>query len=101
MYKVKNGLCPLPVQNIFTHISNDTTVRNKNNGENWVIPKVRTEHRGIETLRYRGPFTWNLLPEEIKSAETLEKFQSKISVWKPEGCTCKRCNPYYKNLGYL
>ena len=43
MYKVKNGLCPLPVKNIFTHISNDTTVRNKNNVDNWVIPKVRTE----------------------------------------------------------
>ena len=101
MYKVKNGLCPRPVQDIFTHIDQNTNVRSKENGENWIIPKVRTEHRGIETLRYRGPFTWNLLPDEIKSADTVEKFQSKISEWKPQGCTCKRCTPYYKDLGYL
>ena len=101
MYKVKNGLCPRPVQDIFTRIDQNTNVRSKENGENWIIPKVRTEHRGIETLRYRGPFTWNLLPDEIKSADTVEKFQSKISEWKPQGCTCKRCSPYYKDLGYL
>ena len=101
MYKVKNGLCARPVQDIFTRIDQNTNVRSKENGENWIIPKVRTEHRGIETLRYRGPFTWNLLPDEIKSADTVEKFQSKISEWKPQGCTCKRCSPYYKDLGYL
>ena len=101
MYKVKNGLCPLPVQNIFTLKDNNRSLRNNENGENWIIPKVRTERRGIETLRYRGPLTWNLLPDDIKSAETLEKFHSKISEWKPQGCSCKRCNPFYQGLGYL
>ena len=101
MYKVKNSLCPLPVQNIFTSKDNDVALRNNGNGENWRIPKVRTEHRGIETLRYRGPLTWNLIPDDIKSAETLEKFRLKISEWKPQGCSCKRCNPFYQGLGYL
>ena len=55
MYKVKNGLCPLPVQNIFTLSDNDIALRSKENGENWIIPKVRTENKGIESLRYRGP----------------------------------------------
>ena len=102
MYKVKNGLCPIPVQNIFTLKDNDgTKCRSKKNAENWILPKVRTEHKGIETLRYRGPLTWNLLPDDIKSAETFEKFKAKISEWKPQGCSCKRCNPYYQGLGYL
>ena len=101
MYKVKNGLCPLPVQNIFTLSDNDIALRSKENGENWIIPKVRTEHKGIESLRYRGPLTWNLLPDDIKSAETLNIFHEKISKWKPEGCSCKRCNPFYQGLGYL
>ena len=61
MYKVKEGLCPKPVQEIFTHIDSNTNVRNNVNGGNWIIPKVRTERKGIETLRYRGPFTWNLI----------------------------------------
>ena len=101
MYKVKNGLCPQPVQNIFIHHKSCFALRNKENGENWIIPRVRTENKGIETLRYRGPFTCNLLPDDIKSAETLEIFRSKIGKWKPEGCTYKRCNPYYQGLGYL
>ena len=101
MYKVKNGLCPLPVQNIFTPANNNFALRSNENGENWIVPKVRTEHKGIETLRYRGPLTWNLLPDDIKSATTLEKFHAKISEWKPEGCSCKRCNPFYQGLGYL
>ena len=101
MYKVKNGLCPQPVQNIFFHHDSCFALRSKENGENWIIPNVRTENKGIETLRYRGPFTWNLLPDDIKSAETLEIFRSKICKWKPKGCTCKRCNPYYQGLGYL
>ena len=101
MYKVKNGLCPLPVQNMFTLSDNDIALRSKENGENWIIPKVRTENKGIESLRYRGPLTWNLLPDDIKSAETLSIFHEKISQWKPEGCSCKRCNPFYQGLGYL
>ena len=101
MYKVKNGLCPLPIQKIFSFNDNDVSLRNNKNGEHWIIPKVRTEHKGIETLRYRGPFTWNLLPDDIKSAETLEKFHAKVAEWKPEGCSCKRCNPFYQGLGYL
>ena len=101
MYKVKNGLCPLPLRNIFSYQDNTIKIRNKENGEKWIIPKVRTENKGIETLRYRGPFIWNLLPDDIKSAETLEIFRAKISKWKPEGCSCKRCNSYYQGLGYL
>ena len=68
MYKVKNGLCPLPVQKIFA-LKASIPLRSNENGENWIIPKVRTEQRGIETLRYRGPLTWNLLPDDIKSAD--------------------------------
>ena len=78
MYKVKNDLCPLPVQNIFILKDNNVSLRNNGNGENWIIPKVRNERRGVETLRYRGPLPWNPLPGDIKSAETLDIFRSKF-----------------------
>ena len=91
MFKVKNNLCPKPIQEIFK----------QNTNENWVIPKVRTESNGKETLRYRGPVTWNLLPPEIKSTKTLSSFKAKIVKWKPRGCTCKLCKVYIKDVGYL
>ena len=68
MLKVKHKLCPVPVQELF----------NQNEEGKWIIPKIRTENYGKETLRYRGPVTWNLLPMEIKSTKTLKSFEDQI-----------------------
>ena len=68
MFKVKHKLCPVPVQDLF----------NQNEEGKWIIPKIRTENYGKETLRYRGPVTWNLLPMEIKSTKTLKSFEDQI-----------------------
>ena len=91
MFKVKYNLCPKPIQDIFKINANG----------NWIIPKIRTEHNGKETLRYRGPITWNLLPTNLKSIESLEIFKSEIVKWKPIGCTCKLCKIYIQDVGYL
>ena len=53
-----------------------------------------------ETVRYRGPVTWELVPEEIRTLESLAIFQDKIKQWKPVGCTCRLCKSYVKDLGY-
>ena len=95
MYKVKNNLAPAPVQEIF-----QVNVSERAN-EDWVIPRVRTVNNGLETVRYRGPLTWNLLPEEIKSAKTLQIFKNKIKDWKPHGCTCRICQFYLDGVGYI
>jgi retron-type reverse transcriptase len=95
MYQVKNNLAPAPVQEIFRLNTSERA-----NG-NWVIPKVRTVNNGIETVRYRGPLIWNLLPEEIKSAKSLQSFKEKIKLWKPHGCTCRICLSYIHGVGYI
>ena len=95
MYKVKNNLAPLPVQEIFKINSSDKAK------SDWVIPKVRTEDNGLDAIRYRGPLTWNLLPEEIKSAKTLKSFKTKVKLWKPHGCTCRICLSYINGVGYI
>ena len=91
MYKVKNKLCPKPVQEIFK----------QNTNGNWEIPRVRTENNGKETLRYSGPITWNLLPTATKDAKSLGSFKELISNWKPQGCQCKLCKVYVKDLGFI
>ena len=91
MYKVKNKLSPKPVQDLFR----------LNAEEKFIIPKVRTEHCGKETIRYSGPITWNLVPEDIQKSESLAIFKDKIKKWKPEGCPCRLCKVYINNLGYL
>ena len=90
MYQVKHKLCPKPVQDIFIHNSHAPQLRNsdKDNLEDWTLPKTRTVNYGIETLRYRGPLIWNLIPDEIKMSKSIESFKSKIGNWKPQGCKC-------------
>ena len=93
MYKVKHDLCPKPFQDLFTPV-----VRGKNE---WVTPKVVSVNRGIETIRYRGPTTWRLVPKEIQESESLFIFKERIRNWKPVGCTCRLCKTYINELGYL
>ena len=98
MYKAKHSLSPLPVTELFKRIDNTHNIRNKGC---WEIPRVRTVNYGIETIRYRGPMTWNLLPSDIKDSESLTIFKAKIRKWKPKGCTCRLCKHYLFNVGYI
>ena len=98
MYKVKNNLSPVPIQEIFRQVNDSQQLRNKNDFE---IPKVRTVNNGIETIRYRGPITWDLVPNDIKQSKSLSEFKEEIKTWKPEGCTCRLCKTYIPKLGFL
>ena len=92
MYKVKNGLSPEIMTDIFT-------LKTRGNSD-FVIPQVTTVNKGIETIRYRGPLTWDLVPDEIKQAESLSIFKDRIKKWKPTGCTCRLCKAYIPGIGY-
>ena len=96
MYKVKHNLSPQPVQDIFKRKS-----RKVRGGNEWVIPKVRTVNKGLETMRYRGPFIWNLVPNYIKLSKSLAVFKENIKNWQPVGCTCRLCQIYVPKLGRL
>ena len=92
MYKVKNNLCPKLFQDLFSR-------RERGKGD-FVIPKINTVKRGKETVRYRGPITWDMVPEEIRNSETLSIFREKIKIWKPEGCLCHLCLIKVDGVGY-
>ena len=98
MYKVKNNLSPLPVQNIFKGRTHTYGLRNE---RCWEVPQVQTVNYGKETIRYRGIETWELVPKIIKESVSLATFKNKIREWKPQGCTCRLCRDYVFNLGYL
>ena len=75
MYKAKNNLSPLPMQDLFNAQVATHDLRNK---RYWDIPKTRTVCHVIESVRYRGPKTWELLPDNIKQATSLAEFKTKI-----------------------
>ena len=92
MYKVKNDLCPRTMKDIF--------VLKTYGNEDFVLPKVKTVNRGLETVRYRGPKTWKIVPEDIKNSHSLAEFKAKIKNWKPVDCDCRLCKAYIQGLGY-
>ena len=98
MYKVKNGIAPL----IMNHIFEKTTPHyNLRNNRTWITHNVRTVNNGTETLSFRGPKTWEILPNYIKNARSLTEFKMKIKTWKPEGCSCRLCQTYVPSLGFI
>ena len=98
MYKIKNHLSPLPMQELFTEKNNKHDLRNK---RSWESYNVRTVSYGTETIRYRGPKIWEIVPIEVKESTTLAGFKAKIKKWKPRGCTCRLCKSYIYNLEFI
>ena len=98
MYKVKHNISPLPVRELFKSQGNSRKLRNN---REWEVPEVRTVNNGTETIRYRGPKTWELLPNNIKESSSLAEFKRKIKDWKPQGCTCRLCKVFVFDIGFL
>ena len=61
----------------------------------------KTVKYGSDSLSFRGPKIWALVPDSIKVSNSIHEFKSKIRKWKPVGCDCKICKEYVLNLGYL
>ena len=92
-----------PIQDIFIQNTNAPELRTSDGDGlvKWVLPKTRTVNYGNETLPFRGPVVWNLVPNDIKLSNNLESFKSDIVNWKPQGCDCCLCKDYIPNLGYI
>ena len=98
MFKVKNGESPEIMKNIFQVIPKKYNLRNN---RIWATHNVRTVYHGMESLSFRGPKTWDILPKYLKEATSLKQFKKEIKEWKPEGCTCRLCKIYVENIGFL
>ena len=98
MYKIKNNLSPLFMKSIFQIKPNHYNLRNNNF---FRAKNIHTVFHGSQTLSYQGPKIWNLVPEYIKSAGSLNQFKNKIKLWKPEGCMCRICKTYIPDLGFI
>ena len=53
------------------------------------------------SVRYLGPKIWELVPDDMKNAQSLEDFKSKVKILKFENCPCNLCKNYIHNVGYI
>ena len=98
MYKVKTGIAPKIVNEIFDlanipyNLRNDFRLKSEN---------VNTVFYGTESLSFLGPRLWGKLPNKYKNVNTLNEFKIKIKDWQCEDCPCRLCKTYVSQLGFL
>ena len=76
MYKYVHDILPQGYRNKFV-IANQIHSYCTRESSMYRLPFCRTEHYR-HSLQYRGPFLWNSLPSDIKSAPTLYSFKKAL-----------------------
>ena len=98
MYKTRNGLNPAFMQETFC---DNTTYYNLRNNSEFFQPRVRSVNDGTESVRFKGPQLWQMLPPTIQNSQSLCQFKTKIQRWNGENCPCKLCRVFIPNLGFI
>ena len=98
IYKVRNNLSPMLMKDIFPERNMTYNLRNMNSFQSINVNSV---YSGQETVSFRGPKTWALVPDNIKNAISLSEFTAKIKQWEPKGCTCRLCKIYIQQVGFI
>ena len=86
------------MKNVIPESTNPCNLRNK---PAFKASNAHTVYNGIETISFRAPKPWALVPNDIKQTKSLAEFKAKIKNWKPEGCMCRLCKIYIANLGFI
>ena len=97
VYKVKAGLAPAIVNDIFCFTETNYLLRR----DKFKTKTPRTVLYGIETASYIGPKLWDALPADYKNVNSLDEFKMKIKNWVPKNCPCRLCKTYIQHVGYL
>ena len=97
MFKVKNDLCPDMIKDIFCQ----KETGNRSNAS-FQRPNVKSVYKGGQSLRSFGPIVWDtMVPTNLKSITDFAKFKKYIKDWVPNNCTCRLCQDYVSNLGFV
>ena len=74
MYKVKHGLVPYCVSELFVRKVSTHSLRNSD----FVLPRFETICYGKHSVRYLGPFLWSKLTDNQRDSPSLHVFINKI-----------------------
>ena len=97
IYKVKNSISPMLINEIFQFFENP--VYELRSAVHLPSRNSHTVFFGTESIINLGANLWNMVPENIKTSETLSVFKSKIKYWTPNHCSCRLCKTYIDQVG--
>ena len=98
MYKVRNDLSPKFMKSVFLLSDCGYNLRK---GISFQTRNINTVYYGTETISFRGPKIWDIIPQNIKKSQHIKIFKAKIKRWKSEGCDCRICKIFIPNFGFL
>ena len=99
MFKIKNDLSPEIMTELFEQRNEHHY--NLRNNVHFITPQIRTVYHGSESISFLGPKIWNILPDRLKKATSLEAFKIQIKKRKPQNCPCRLCRVYVQNVGFV
>ena len=65
------------------------------------IRRVNTVTYGTEYLSFLGPKIRDIVPDYIKSSETMSAFKIKIKKWISTECPCRIYIVYLQGIGFI
>ena len=98
IYKIINNESPVIMKEVFPVANNPYNLRNNNP---FTSRNVHSVYYGTETVSYRGPQIWAIVPVDIKNSTSTTEFKKKIRMWKPIDCPCRICKLYIPNIGFI
>ena len=98
IYKTKNDLGPKIMKDTFHFIQKPYNLRNDPELQR---RRNRTVYFGTESISSLAPKIWELVPSNIRSANSLEIFKEKIKSWTTDKCPCRLCKTYIGNVGFI
>ena len=98
IYKTKNDLGPKIMKDTFHFIQKPYNLRNDPELQR---RRNRTVYFGTESISSLAPKIWELIPSDIRSANSLGIFKGKIKSWATDRCPCRLCKTYIGNVGFI
>ena len=98
IYKTKNDLGPKIMKDTLHFIQKPYNLRNDPELQR---RRNRTVYFGTESISSLAPKIWELIPSDIRSANSLEIFKEKIKFWATDKCPCRLCKTYSGNVGFI
>ena len=98
IFKIKNGCTP-PIRHSLHQFQENTF--NLRNFREIVTEKKNFVNYGIETVIYKAAFLCPNLQTACKTTKSLNKFKTKIKLWRARAHPSRLCKSCHLNLGYI
>ena len=96
-FKISKNFSVLLMSELFYQKVNHYNLQNP---YEFSIPNVNSVFHGQASIRYLGPFIWQLVPSEFKDLNTVSAFKAVIRKWKSNIWPCRLCKTYRGNVAF-